>query len=361
MAATDTIRVNLVGRRYDIEIGSGNIANVGRFLTERAETAHVVLITDENIHRPHAMRAAESLGKRDVEVDVVIVPPGEESKSPETLFGLWQGLLDLMADRQTVVAAIGGGVVGDLAGLAAATFMRGLRFLQVPTTLLAQVDSSVGGKVGVNLPGAKNMVGAFHQPVGVSIDVDALATLPKREYRAGLAEVVKYGATLDAEFFEFLEQNVNRIIRRDKETLIRTIGRCCRLKAGIVERDEREQSGLRFVLNFGHTFGHAYETLADGPLSHGEAVAIGMILAARLSERLGMINSAFVVRLRSLLKTFYLPVSPPECDPALVLAAMTHDKKVAGGRPRFVVLSECGQARLVDDVSESDIAHVLRR
>lgn len=190
----ETVRVNLAERSYDIEIGAGNLAKAGRFLTGRAKATHVVLITDDHVHRSHAMQAAESLGEQDIETDVIVVTPGEESKSLDVAAGLWQGLLELGADRQTVVAAVGGGVVGDLAGFVAATYARGLRFLQVPTTLLAQVDSAVGGKVGINLPEAKNIIGAFHQPLGVLVDTATLSTLPEREYRSGLAEVVKYGA-----------------------------------------------------------------------------------------------------------------------------------------------------------------------
>ena len=197
----DTVRVNLAQRSYDIQIGAGNLAEAGRFLTDRAKVTHVVLVTDDNVHKLHAMRVAESLGEQDIEVDVIVVAPGEESKSLDVAAGLWQGFLELGADRKTVVAAVGGGVVGDLAGFIAATYARGLRFLQVPTSLLAQVDSSVGGKVGIDLPDAKNMVGAFLQPLGVLIDTATLATLPANEYRAGLAEVVKYGVILDAEFF----------------------------------------------------------------------------------------------------------------------------------------------------------------
>ena len=374
MAAAYTIRVNLAERSYDIEIGVGNLGDAGRFLVERADTTHVVLITDENVHNLHAMRAAESLGEQDVEVDVIVVDPGEQSKSPEMALSLWQGLLDLGADRRSVIAAVGGGVVGDLAGLVAATFARGLRFLQVPTTLLAQVDSSVGGKVGINLPEAKNIVGAFHQPIGVLIDVATLSTLPDREYRAGLAEVVKYGAALDAEFFDFLEQDAAALVERKEEVLVSVVARCCRLKADVVERDEREETGLRAVLNFGHTFGHAYEMLShqisplplgEGPgvravelgalLLHGEAVSVGMVCAARLAERLGRVDASFNDRLRALLQTFDLPVNPPKFDPQQVLDTMMHDKKVQDGRLRFVLPSRLGYVELVDDVAPVEV------
>lgn len=380
-----TIRVNLAERSYDIEIGSGNLDDLGWFLAERAKTTHVVLITDENVHRLHAVRAAEALGEREIEVDVVVIPPGEESKSPEAALSLWQGLLDLGVDRRSVVAAVGGGVVGDLAGFIAATFARGLRFLQVPTTLLAQVDSSVGGKVGINLPEAKNCVGAFHQPVGVLIDIATLATLPDREYRSGLAEVVKYGAALDAEFFEFLEQNADAIIQRNEDVLIQIITRCCRLKADIVERDERDESGLRAALNFGHTFGHAYEMLScqssvvscqcsskideaptpnpqsriPNPLLHGEAISIGMVLSARLAERIGRVDSTYTIRLRSLLETFGLPVEPPELAVQSVVDTMMRDKKVKDGRIRYILPNQMGLVYLVEDAPFSAVLDVL--
>ena len=383
MAAAQTIRVNLTERSYDIEIGSGNLDNAGRFLVERAKTTHVVLITDENVHNLHAMRAAEHLGEQDVEVDVIVVPPGEQSKSPEVALSLWQGLLDLGADRRSVVAAVGGGGVGDLAGFVAATFARGLRFMQVPTSLLAQVDSSVGGKVGINLPEAKNIVGAFHQPIGVLVDIATLSTLPDREYRAGLAEVVKYGAALDAEFFEFLDKNAAAIVERKEDVLVSVVARCCRLKAEVVERDEREESGQRAVLNFGHTFGHAFEMIStkprpsvastgtidgagatDGrgfmdPLFHGEAVSVGMVCAARLAERLGRVDASFADRLRALLQTFGLPVEPPKLDHQHILDTMMHDKKVQDGRLRFVLPSRLGYVELVEDVAPAHIQATL--
>ena len=387
MAAAYTIRVNLAGRSYDVEVGTGNLVDAGRFLVERADTTHVVLITDENVHNLHAMRAAESLGEQDIEVDVIVVDPGEQSKSPEVALSLWQGLLDLGADRRSVIAVVGGGVVGDLAGLVAATFARGLRFLQVPTSLLAQVDSSVGGKVGINLPEAKNIIGAFHQPIGVLVDIATLSTLPDREYRAGLAEVVKYGAALDAEFFGFLENNAAAIVERKEETLVSVVARCCRLKAEVVERDEREETGLRAVLNFGHTFGHAFEMLSwqmggEGevvagksknsnlnslaprpsplaPLFHGEAVSVGMVLAAQLAERLNRVDASFTDRLRALLQAFGLPVEPPKLDSQQVLDTMMHDKKVQDGRLRFVLPSRLGEVELVEDVAPAHIQAVM--
>ncbi len=359
--STQTVRVSLAERSYDIQIGAGTLAEAGRFLAERAKVTHVVLITDEHVRQPHAMRVAESFGEQEIEVDVISVEPGETSKSIDAAAGLWQGLLELGADRKTVVVAVGGGVVGDLAGFIAATYARGLRFLQMPTSLLAQVDSSVGGKVGIDLPAAKNMVGAFLQPLGVLIDTDVLATLPDNEYRAGLAEVVKYGVILDADFFQYLETNADALNRRDRDALVHVVGRCCRLKADVVERDEREESGLRAVLNFGHTFGHAFETLSGyGTLLHGEAVAIGMVCAGRLAERLGRIDAQLTARLYQLLQTFGLPVDAPKLPAKKVIDAMMHDKKVQHGQLHFILPSRLGHVESVGGIATDDIRAALR-
>jgi 3-dehydroquinate synthase len=293
-------------------------------------------------------------------VDLLVVEAGETSKSVEVADHLWQKLLELGADRKTAIVAVGGGVIGDLAGFAAATFARGLPLIQAPTTLLAQVDSSVGGKVGVNLPGAKNMVGAFWQPRGVLIDTSVLDTLPEREYRSGLAEVVKYGVILDADFFAWLEAHVSQINRRDSAALQQIVARCCRLKADVVEQDERELTGLRAVLNYGHTFCHAFETLTGyGQLLHGEGVAIGMDCAARLAERLGRVDRSFIERQRQLLESLGLSVQAPAVDDKDVLALMARDKKSEHGRLRFVLPTRLGHVELVGDVAEVDVCCVL--
>jgi 3-dehydroquinate synthase len=279
---------------------------------------------------------------------------------------LWRELLELGADRKTVVVALGGGVVGDLAGFVAATYARGLGLLQIPTTLLAQVDSSVGGKVGINLPDAKNMVGAFWQPIGVLIDIDTLATLPRREYVSGLAEVVKYGVILDADFFGELETNAAAISARQSDMLARVVARCCRLKADVVEADERE-TGCgrpelnRAVLNYGHTFAHALETTSGyGRWLHGEAVSIGMMCAARLARRLGRVDDRFVGRQRELLMALGLPVETPDSDAELLLAAMARDKKSEHGQLRFVLPERLGKVELVGGVSPDDVRSALR-
>jgi 3-dehydroquinate synthase len=262
----------------------------------------------------------------------------------------------------TIVVAVGGGVVGDTAGFAAATYARGLPFVQVPTTLLAQVDSSVGGKVGVNHPRGKNLIGSFHQPIGVFIETSTLATLAERDYRSGLAEVIKYGASLDLDFFMYLEAHVDGLNAREPDVLRHVISRSCQLKAGIVEQDEQELAGLRALLNYGHTFAHAYEALLGyGTLLHGEAVAIGMVHASGLAERLGRIDSSVTQRLIRLLEAVQLPTAlpPNSLDVEAALDRMRLDKKSIRGRLRFVLPASMGQVELVDSVPEAVVRSVL--
>lgn len=355
-----TVRVDLGERAYEIRIGAGQTARLGQFVAGLGRLTHALVVTDSNVEHPHATTAAESLRRAGARVDMAVLPPGEATKSVASAERLWQKLLDVRADRKTLLVAVGGGVTGDLAGFVAATFARGLRFVQVPTTLLAHVDSSVGGKVGVNLPGAKNMVGAFWQPAGVLIDTDTLKTLPEREYRAGLAEVVKYGVILDADFFELLERSVDAIRRREPETMAQIIGRCCRLKADVVEQDEREETGLRAVLNYGHTFCHAIEAATGyGAYLHGEAVAIGMDCAARLACRLGRIDRSLVLRQRSLLEQLGLSWKLPSTDPSELVELMGNDKKVEHGRLRFVLPNRLGEVQLVGDVEPAHVFAVL--
>jgi 3-dehydroquinate synthase len=257
----------------------------------------------------------------------------------------------IKADRKSMVIAVGGGVVGDLAGFIAATYARGLTFVQIPTTLLAQVDSSVGGKVGINLPAAKNIVGAFWQPAGVLIDLDCLRTLPQREYVSGLAEVVKYGVSLDQDFFDFLEKNKAGLLARDPQVLEHVVARSCQLKASIVEQDEREQTGRRAVLNYGHTFCHAIETTTGyDRFLHGEAVAIGMVCAAGLAQRLGRFSVEASRRQTALLEALQLPTRASGLDVEQMLAAMQHDKKAEYGQLRFVLPTQLGQADVVGGI-----------
>ncbi len=355
-----TVRVSLGDRSYDVDIAPGTLARLGEFLRSRSDAEHAVIITDATVDELYADAAGDRLVEEGWEVHVLIADPGETSKSIEVADDLWNALLDEGADRQSIVVAIGGGVVGDLAGFVAATFARGLDFFQVPTTLLAQVDSAVGGKVGVNLPGAKNMVGAFWQPRGVLIDVDVLQTLPDREFRAGLAEVVKYGVILDADFFAYLEQHVAAINRKDPAVLAAIVERSCRLKADVVEQDERELTGLRAVLNYGHTYAHAFEALGDyHALLHGEAVAAGMRCAMKLAARLGRVDQAVVQRQEALLAALHLKLDPPAVDGQELLRVMYRDKKAAAQRPRFILPDRIGRVELVSDVSDDDVVAAL--
>ncbi len=348
-----------VAAGYDIRITSGDPAGVGAFARQRTRGALAFVVADENV-RGHADTVARSLADAGFRVEMAVLPPGEGQKCLASASALYDRLVDARADRKTLVAAVGGGVVGDLAGFVAATFNRGLGLLMVPTTLLAMVDSSVGGKVGINHPRGKNLIGAFHQPVGVWIDTAALDTLPDREYRSGLAEVVKYGVIQDANLFAFLEANVAAILARDPAAVRHLVARSCRLKADVVERDEREETGLRAVLNYGHTFAHAFETVGGyGAWLHGEAVAAGMVCASRLAERRGLVNADITDRQTKLLAAFGLPVAPRDWPADALIEVMRSDKKAEAGRLRFVLPVRLGEVRLFDDVPEEDVRAVL--
>jgi 3-dehydroquinate synthase len=294
------------------------------------------------------------------QIDVFSVPDGESNKTLETWAQIHQFLAEHRHNRSTTIVALGGGVVGDVAGFVAATWQRGVRFVQIPTTLLAQVDSSVGGKTGVNLPAGKNLVGAFHQPCAVVADTELLASLPAREYRAGLAEVLKYGVISDAELFDFLEENVSAILQRETSALTHCIERSCAIKADVVAGDEREE-GRRAILNFGHTFGHAIENLSGyGELLHGEAVGLGMVMAADLSTRMGLLDSASARRIKALVGGFGLPISRPTTIKADDMRlAFGMDKKVMDGKVRFVLVTALGNVEIRDDVAASALDATL--
>jgi 3-dehydroquinate synthase len=342
---TRTLVVGLGERSYPIHIGSG--------LLERAEllAPHVggrraFVVTNETVAPLFADRLEQSLAAAGARTGRVVIPDGEEHKTWRTLDAVFGALLEARADRKSILVALGGGVVGDLAGFAAASYQRGIAFVQVPTTLLAQVDSSVGGKTGINHPLGKNMIGAFHQPLAVLADTGTLASLPEREYRAGLAEVVKYGAIQDGAFFAWLESSLDALLARDPEALGHAIGRSCEVKAEIVARDERE-AGPRALLNLGHTFGHAIETVQGyGAWLHGEAVAAGMAMAARFSVKLGRLPAADAERLVALLARAGLPTHPPRMAPSAWLEAMGRDKKNESGRITLVLLEAIGHASI---------------
>ena len=356
-ASVQEIEVALGERRYPIRIGAGLLdapdAWRGAFRGSQA-----VIVTDQHVAPLYLDRLRASLSS--LTHETVVLPVGETAKTLDNVARVLETLAALGASRDSAVVALGGGMIGDLAGFAAACWMRGIDFVQVPTTLLAMVDSSVGGKTGVNLAAGKNLVGAFHQPRAVIIDTATLATLPPREYAAGLAEVVKYGAIGDADFFAWLEANADALNARDADALAIAIAASCRHKAGVVARDEREL-GERALLNLGHTFGHAIEAVCGyGTVLHGEAVAIGMVLAAELSVRLGRAREADTERLAALLTRFGLPVAtPPDADADALLARMRLDKKNVSGRLRLILWRGIGQAEIVPDVDTAAIRAVL--
>jgi len=354
------VRVNLAERSYDLAITSADLGGIGLFARERAQGTLAVVVTDSNIV-PHAQLVGEALGAAGFQVALAELPPGEGQKALSIAEQLYGRLLSLHADRHTLLAAVGGGVVGDLSGFVAATYMRGLPLLMVPTTLLAMVDSAIGGKVAVNHPQAKNLIGVFHQPAGVWIDTSTLRTLPNREYRSGLAEVVKYGVILDAELFSYLEANAGAIVDRQAEAVRHIVARCCRLKADVVEKDEHETTGLRMILNYGHTFAHAFESTAGyGAWLHGEAVAAGMVCASRLAERRGLIPAALTERQVQLLRRFGLPTAPGPWPVGEVLRAMRSDKKSLAGRLRLILPTRLGEVTLVEGVPEAEVWQVLQ-
>ena len=352
------LRVELGARRYPIRIGPGLLEHDA--WPDLIRGRDVLILTDEHVAPHYLARVQARLAGRTCATR--ILPPGESQKTLARFGEALGDLAAMKASRDATVIALGGGVIGDLSGFVAACWMRGIAFVQLPTTLLAMVDSSVGGKTAVDLPQGKNLVGAFHQPVAVIADTDTLATLPDRELSAGLAEVVKYGALGDAGFFAWLEAHAEALLARDAAALGEAIERSCRHKAAIVARDETEQ-GERALLNLGHTFGHALETAdAYGGLLHGEAVAIGMVLAARLSTRLGMAPATDGERLAALLARLRLPVGlPAGSDPAQLLDLMRLDKKNLSGRLRLILWQGMGRALLVPEVDEAAVLAVLRK
>ena len=351
-----TLQVSLAERSYPIFIGDAllsDAATLGQHLPAR----DVLLVSNTTVAPLYAERVRASLGDR--RVIEVRLPDGEQYKSLEYMQRVLDVLVANRFGRDCVVLALGGGVVGDLSGFAAACYQRGVAFAQMPTTLLAQVDSSVGGKTGVNHPGGKNMIGAFHQPCAVFADTSTLKTLPVRELRAGLAEVVKYGLIFDVGFLEWIENNVEALLALDPAALAHAIYRSCELKADVVRRDERE-SGDRALLNLGHTFGHAIETVTGyTQWLHGEAVATGMVIAADMSARLGMISEADVHRIRALLLRIGLPVEAPRFGAQRALECMRVDKKVKSGRIRLILLERLGAARFTADYADDALNSTL--
>ncbi len=361
---SELVRVGLGDRAYDIVIGPGLLNRLGALVKETVGDRPLILVSDETVAPLYRAKIEASLAAAGIAAPpAVLFPAGEESKSLGSYGRAAEDILAMGIDRKTVILALGGGVVGDLAGFLAATLLRGIDFIQIPTTLLAQVDSSVGGKTGIDSAHGKNLIGAFHQPLLVVADTDTLTTLPSRELKAGYAEVVKYGLLGDRDFFEWLEENGAAVLEGDPAALVRAIAVCCKAKADIVAADERE-GGQRALLNLGHTFGHALEVESGfgGVLNHGEAVSIGMVMAVDLSVRLGHCPVNDLMRVRTHLMAHGLPVSPPRdvpFEPHALIRRMQGDKKAERGRLTFVLVNGIGQAFVARDVAPSMVEIAL--
>jgi 3-dehydroquinate synthase len=352
-----TLVVDLGERSYPIYIGEGLLEH-GDLLRSHLSGRQVMIVTNETVAPLYLQSVLKAF--LEFQCNTTVLPDGEKYKTWETLNHIFDGLVENRCDRRTTILALGGGVIGDLAGFAAACYQRGVPFIQIPTTLLAQVDSSVGGKTGINHPLGKNMIGAFHQPNCVLIDTTTLKTLPDRELSAGLAEVIKYGLIRDVDFLEWLEKNIKALLQRDTAALVEAIERSCRNKAEVVAADERE-SGLRALLNLGHTFGHAVETgVGYGEWLHGEAIAAGMCMAADLSARLGWIEEADVARIVAIIRRAGLPVrAPANLSPDRLLELMAVDKKVQDGKIRLVLLKSLGEAVVTADYDAAMLRETL--
>ena len=356
-----TVEVELGDRTYPIYIGSGLLAG-GELLRQHVPGNTALVVTNETVAPLYLDRVVAALSEGgEIRVETVVLPDGEEHKNVDVLMKVFDKALDARLDRQTTFVALGGGVIGDMTGFAAASYQRGVHFVQIPTTVMAMVDSSVGGKTGVNHPAGKNMIGAFYQPRCVLIDTDTLSTLPDREYASGMAEVVKYGLIRDADFFEWQERNVDALMARDGDVMVRAIERSCVNKAEVVALDEKE-GGIRATLNLGHTFGHAIETgIGYGEWLHSEAVSVGMVMAADMSERLGWTDKSVARRTLDLLKKFNLPVDVPECMTVETFEKlMAVDKKAANGKLRLILLKgDLGGCVFTADFDKRMLAETL--
>ena len=362
------LTVELGDRSYPVFIGSGLLGQAGELLRSYCRHSRTLLVTDQNLFDAgHCESLRDALASAGLDIELFVRPPGEASKSFASYQSLIEDMLSRGIERNTSLIAFGGGVIGDLTGFAAASALRGLDYIQIPTTLLAQVDSSVGGKTGINSTHGKNLIGAFHQPKAVLIDVDMLQTLPLRERRAGYAEVIKYGCIYDRSFFEWLESHGANVLDGDQEAQIHAIRRSVEIKAAIVRQDERETSGKRALLNFGHTFAHAYEAITGygNALLHGEAVSLGMVKAADLSSRLGLAGIGDRDRLRQHLDRLELPTSPRRIRnqgfaAEAMMAAMQRDKKVEAGQIRFILWRGIGEAFPSSDVDATQLHELLQ-
>jgi 3-dehydroquinate synthase len=346
----NTLQLDLGERSYPIHIGS-QLLDQADLYKKHIKGTFTAVITNETVAPLYADRVVKTLEGTGQKVKLIVLPDGEAFKTWEVLQKIFDGLLENSADRKTTLVALGGGVIGDMTGFAAACYMRGIRFIQVPTTLLSQVDSSVGGKTGINHPLGKNMVGAFHQPQAVIADLDTLKTLPPEELAAGLAEVIKHGAIADSEFLSWIEKNQDALNNCDPVAMEFAVRRSCEIKSQVVAQDEKE-GGIRAILNFGHTFGHAIEAgMGYGSWLHGQAVGCGMVMAADLSVRVGLLSDADASRLKKIIQALHLPTQPPKLGVNRFMELMSVDKKAEGGEVRYILLNGLGQAKIqtVDD------------
>jgi len=357
----ETVRVELGDRSYDILIGSNILNVVGDSIKSFSLNPKIAIVSNPTVYPLYGKAVSDSLKKVGFDVLTVTIPDGEEYKDLLWLEHIYNILLKAKLDRSSLLVALGGGVIGDITGFAASTYMRGISYIQVPTTLLAQVDSSVGGKTGVNHKLGKNMIGTFWQPRLVWIDVKTLKTLPKKEFLAGIAEVIKYGVIWDEELFNFLESERSKILSLDNGSMMHIIKRSCEIKAEVVSKDERE-SGLRSVLNFGHTIGHAIETVTEyRQFLHGEAIAIGMCLEARLSSMFAFIDNDKVLRIKNLIDSYSLPSEMPTgIDIGHILSSMELDKKAVAGELRFILPEKIGKVRIHKGISDKMIRELLQ-
>ena len=353
------VRVDLGADSYDIFIGEKILGNIGKFIEESNFTQKVLIVTDTNGEK-FLDNLTDELTAHEINFEVAVIPAGEPSKNLREVEKIYTQAIEFGLDRKSPIIAFGGGVVGDLAGFVAATYLRGVPFIQVPTTLLAQVDSSVGGKTAVNHELGKNLIGAFHQPKAVFIDLNSLKTLPDRELKSGLSEVIKYGIISDANFFEYIELNVNKILNRDVEVLTQIIKRSCEIKAEVVSADEKE-NGLRRILNFGHTIAHAIEKITNFEVyRHGEALAVGLLGAAMISYGTGRIIFNDVARLKDLLDKLGLVTNCLGCDVDEMYLLTFRDKKNIGGKVNWVLMKNFGEVEITDVVSEVEIKKALK-
>lgn len=355
------MKVDLGERSYEIKIGSDWLEQMPALLTFVPQTSRTLLITDQNVYRLAGERVLNMLRHAGFQVELAVIPSGETGKTLATAARLYEQMIEFGLDRNSALFALGGGIVGDIAGFVAATYMRGITYVQLPTTLLAQVDSSIGGKTGVNLPQGKNLVGSFYQPALVFIDISFIKTLPEREYLTGLAEVIKYGIIRDQELFCYLENNLTRIQAREKECLLHIVPRCCSIKAGIVARDETE-TGLRALLNLGHTYGHALEKLTNyDKFTHGEAVGMGMICAARLAHKLDLLSGQDLSRIENLISGLGLPVDYGDLSSTDIIDQMQRDKKNTGGQMLLILPVGIGKSQAYNNISPALAASILKR